>query len=527
VKTVRLAERHDEDGLELADLIRLEHFYKGGPEFHAAIDRYLPTRPAEKDFPTVYAYRKARAVYPNYVGTIIDWIVVRLFKKPAVIRKVAKDGDEADDREALPDDWRAFLDDVDGRGTSWTFFWMKAAIRSILDKRHYIGWTFPKSGEQATDLAKAKASGALNPQLRRFQRRDLNDIERDDAGNIAWAVFEFDVADRASPENERPKCAKEWLLVTPKYAARYRRPMNAQNDKNGNIPEDEDAVEIERIPLTSLPLIELKIPHGLCLGFKLDSVARAIFQAMSDHQWAIQMNAFPQPERFGKMKTKTPTGEAYCHVYEDGEKGKSGLNYAEPAGTSFAAQRENITMLKDEMYRIVHQLALAAKLNTGRAGQSAESKEMDYASTDDVLHAYGQVIRECMRKTLNAIARARGEDTEFEVSGLDEHIEVSDLLTYLQTLDAAGPILNRSPTLKRVAQDPAVEALSATASDRTKQAIRDELAENEEEPESREEEAENLRQGLTGQDNTDMASRESSSPAREMSRKMGVEKSRA
>jgi hypothetical protein len=480
--TRRLLECRPEGSIDKAVLQRLDDFYKGGPQFFSRLTAYLPQRPAESAI--VYQYRQKRAVYLNYSAATIDWLAANLFSKDAEISIVAEG---EDDKPEMPEDWTEFLDDVDGRGTSWSSFWRKMFIRALIDKKSYLGWAFPKADVPAANRAQQKDAGALRAVLKRFKRITLNDCGHDEQGNLKWAIFEFDVSDRASPESKREDCVKEWMVVTSESVTIYRRNANVDATKE---PDEKELATIvsQTTGLSGIPLVELKLPHGLAIGLKIDSVVCSLFNKWSDYAWAVQMTCFPQWEEFGQAHADK-LGEAYIRRYDSKDKG---LVVVETSGAALGKQAEDIEKLKDELYRTIQQMALAVKTDAATAGRSGESKAWDYESTNIVLRAYGEIVRECMRRTLNAIAKARGESFEFDVTGLDEFSGIADLAEYLNTVDAAAKTIAKSETLRRVIDARIALTLAGTESEKTKREIIKEI-ESAPAEETRENDAEEMR----------------------------------
>ena len=80
--------------------------------------------------------------------------------------------------------------------------------------------------------------------------------------------------------------------------------------------------------------------------------------------------------------------------------------------------------------------------------QSALSKQMDFSITEEVLRAYGDMVKETMKQVLWAIAAARQDGVSIDVSGLDEF----DIEDFGAELDDAKKLLDLgigSETLKK------------------------------------------------------------------------------
>jgi hypothetical protein len=86
-------------------------------------------------------------------------------------------------------------------------------------------------------------------------------------------------------------------------------------------------------------------------------------------------------------------------------------------------------------------------MSGGRA-QSALSKQLDFTITQEVLQAYGEAVKDVIRRVFKAVSEARQDGVTTSVSGLDE-LDISDFGTEMQQ---ATNLLNlgiQSPTLKK------------------------------------------------------------------------------
>ena len=84
----------------------------------------------------------------------------------------------------------------------------------------------------------------------------------------------------------------------------------------------------------------------------------------------------------------------------------------------------------------------------GASAQSGLSKQRDFAITQEVLRAYGDTVKETMKRVLAAVDAARKDELFIDVSGMDE-FDIGDFsaeLTDARELLALG--IN-SPTLKK------------------------------------------------------------------------------
>ncbi|SPF50613.1 conserved hypothetical protein [Candidatus Sulfopaludibacter sp. SbA4] len=112
------------------------------------------------------------------------------------------------------------------------------------------------------------------------------------------------------------------------------------------------------------------------------------------------------------------------------------------------SSRHNLVRLKDEIYRVCYLMNQAGTPSAGDLRLSGISKQRDFSVTQEVLRAYGDVVKDAMRKVLWAIAAARQDGISIEVSGLDEF----DIDDFGNELDDAKKLLDLgigSETLKK------------------------------------------------------------------------------
>ena len=105
-----------------------------------------------------------------------------------------------------------------------------------------------------------------------------------------------------------------------------------------------------------------------------------------------------------------------------------------------------MTRLKEEIYRVCYLLSQAAPADSRMV--SGFSKQMDYAITQEVLRAYGDSLKDVIRRTLRAVEEVREDSLSVHVSGLDEF----DIGDFSSAIDEAAQLLSlgiNSPTLQK------------------------------------------------------------------------------
>ena len=85
---------------------------------------------------------------------------------------------------------------------------------------------------------------------------------------------------------------------------------------------------------------------------------------------------------------------------------------------------------------------------SGNATQSGVSKQRDYAITQEVLRAYGDAIKDSMKRVLRAVDTAREDGLSIDVSGMDE-FDIGDFGTELADAQQLLSLGMNSPTLRK------------------------------------------------------------------------------
>ena len=122
------------------------------------------------------------------------------------------------------------------------------------------------------------------------------------------------------------------------------------------------------------------------------------------------------------------------------------FGWAEPDGKVYQIASDNLGRLKDEIYRVSFLMQQAG--DSGGSMQSGLSKQWDFAVTQEILSAYGDVVKDAMRNIMNGVAAARQDALTVDVTGLDS-FDITDFST--EATDAQS-LLNlgiESPTLKK------------------------------------------------------------------------------
>src|SRR6266853_4845493 len=90
----------------------------------------------------------------------------------------------------------------------------------------------------------------------------------------------------------------------------------------------------------------------------------------------------------------------------------------------------------------------AGTASGGDLRMSGLSKQRDFGVTQEVLRAYGDMVKDAMKQVLRAVAEARQDEVSIDVSGMDEF----DIGDFSNELDDARKLLAlgiQSETMKK------------------------------------------------------------------------------
>jgi len=103
--------------------------------------------------------------------------------------------------------------------------------------------------------------------------------------------------------------------------------------------------------------------------------------------------------------------------------------------------------LQEEIYRVCYLAQAGGSLNAG-GQQSGISRQLDFSITQEVLRAYGDAMKDLIRRVLKSIEAAREDGIEISVTGMDE-FDITDFGTELSDARALLGLGVESPTLKK------------------------------------------------------------------------------
>jgi hypothetical protein len=404
---------------------RYRDIYVGGEHFCANAHEYLVRRSREPE--DVYSERLNRVFYENYLGSIVDWYAATLLRRePALLL----DGSD----EAAKAFYGVFLEDCDLKNTNFPEFFRQQLIRALVYGQTYIAVDFPRAAGYATTRAEEDAMGRSRAYLVEYTPEDLINWAHDDRGNLEWAVVRTSCLRPGEAEGSW-RSEKRWI--------RYDRQRYLVYSETAAGAEQTDEGLHALAPLNRVPLFTLKVSEGLWLLNKAASLQLEHFNKSNALSWALTMGLFAMPVVYSDREWNQMVGESY--YLQLGPEDKFG--WTEPEGHVYQIASDNLSRLKDEIYRVCYLMSQAAASDV-TLRQSGISKLRDLNITHEVLRAYGDAVKETMKQVLRAIAAARQDGLGIDVAGLDE-FDISDFSADLEDARKLLELGIGSETLKR------------------------------------------------------------------------------
>ena len=194
-----------------------------------------------------------------------------------------------------------------------------------------------------------------------------------------------------------------------------------------------------------MPVFELRVSEGLWLTNKIALLQLEHFNKSNALGWALTMGLFAMPVIYSEREFNQITGESY--YIQLGPEDRFG--WTEPAGNVFQIAADNLGRLKDEIYRVSYLMQQAG--DGSGAMQSGLSKQWDFSVTQEILRAYGDIVKDSMRNVLSAIVAARQDELTIDVMGLDE-FDITDFSTEVADAKSLLALGIQSPTLTKQIQ---------------------------------------------------------------------------
>ncbi len=409
---------------------RYRDLYVGGEQFRQHASEYLVRRLREPL--DVYQERLARVFYENYVGSIVDWYAATLMREEPVIDLTQGHGRS---REFFSE----FVQNCDRRGTTLTQFFRQQLTEALVCGKSYMVVDFPRTGGDAMARSRAEEDqlGRSRAYLTGYTAEEVINWGYDDCGEMDWIVIRTSWLKQDGAKSHAWKKETRWIYYDREHYEIYERGKErvelVERGKHG-------FAGVGRVPV-----YELQVSEGLWLTNKAASLQLEHFNKSNALGWALTMGLFAMPVVYSAKPWAQIVGESYYIQLDPNDK----FGWAEPDGKVYQIAAENLNRLKDEIYRVSFLMQQAG--DSGGAMQSGLSKQWDFAVTQEILSAYGDVVKDSMRNVLNGVAAARQDEMSIDVTGLDS-FDITSFATEAGDAAALLALGIQSPTLKKQVQ---------------------------------------------------------------------------
>lgn len=403
--------------------------YAGGEQLRVNASDYLVRR--HKEPGEVYQERLSRVFYQNYIGSIVDWYAATLVRRePSILFE----GNDA----AAKDFYNLLSADCDLKGTRISEYFRQRLVQTLVCGSSYIVVDFPRMNGAALNRADEDASGRSRAYLADYGPDEVINWNYNQAGGLDWIVIRTSCLQQSKVTDAKWERETRWIYYDRENFQIYRK---TGDDKHIELLDEglHGLASLHRVPV-----IQMKVSEGLWLMNKAALLQLEHFNKSNALSWALTMGLFATPVVYSDKQWNQVVGESYYIQLGQGDR----FGWTEPEGKVYQIAADNLVLLKDEIYRVCYLMNQAGTPSAGDLRISGISKQRDFSVTQEVLRAYGDVVKDAMRQVLHAIAAARQDGISIEVAGLDEF----DIDDFGGELDDAKKLLDLgvgSETLKK------------------------------------------------------------------------------
>src|ERR1700719_2606457 len=422
---------HPEYVLRKAMWKKYRVLYSGGESLREHAFEYLVRRNKEPE--DVYQERLCRVFYENYIGSTIDWYAATLMRRePSLLFDGAS--------EAGKQFYNEVAEDCDPKGTTLAECFCEQLVNTLVFGKTYIAVDFPRSSQPAANRAEEDAAGMSRAFLVEYTPDEVINWSHDRDGNLAWIVIRTTCLRQEKITDSGWRRETRWLHYEQQNFRIY-----ASVD-GGDVKGEIRSIDHGQHGLAAqarVPVFQLKVSEGLWLMNKAALLQLEHFNKSNALSWALTMGLFAMPVVYSEREWSQMVGESYYIQLGPNDK----FGWTEPEGKVFQIAADNLKSLQEEIYRVCYLAQAGGSLDRG-ASQSGVSKQLDFSITKEVLGAYGDAVKDQVRRVLKAIEAARKDGLDISVTGMGE-FDIADFsieLADAQQLPALGV---DSPTLKK------------------------------------------------------------------------------
>jgi hypothetical protein len=403
--------------------------YAGGEQLRLNACEYLVRR--QKEPGQVYEERLRRVFYENYVGSIVDWFAATLMRREPMLQFEGSDA-------GAKGFYNLLSVDCDLKGTRLHEFFRQRFVQVMVCGSSFVVVDFPKAGGVAQTRAEEDASGRSRAYLTEYAADEVINWNYDETGGLDWVVIRTSCLQKSKVTDAKWEKETRWIYYDRENYQVFRK------TGEGQAIELTDTGRHGLAAQRRVPVFEMKVSEGLWLMNKAGLLQLEHFNKSNALSWALTMGLFASPVIYSDKEWNQVVGESY--FIQLGKDDRFG--WTEPEGKVYQIAADNLVRLKDEIYRVCYLMNQAEQAKGGFIAASGLSKQIDSAVTQEVLRAYGAMVKDAMKQVLWAIAEARQDEVAIDVSGIDEF----DIGDFGSDLDDAKKLLElgiASETLKK------------------------------------------------------------------------------
>lgn len=438
---------------------RCRALYSGGQKLLKDMEVMRDVFPPHlHELPHVYAERIKRAYYIPYAGEVIDMITSALFSEDL---KVSSEDNKAD---AWYDEWAKDVSPPGGSKQTLPQFLKEQITTALLCKRSWTLIDLPTiddlvrealkrqttlngiTGAPPGSLAEQEKLGLLNAYACPIDPEAVWDWQMDRDGRLLWVIIHYRFQERDSLMGTRDMVTERWMYYTETSWERY------EITYKKTAPPT-DGMEIPKIgegphSFGQVPVLRLELPDGLWAMGKIESIAVAHLNKRNALSWAQYKSLFPVMAHFaGPPDVTNPITDdpdralnqtvGQGHIFQLGDKDR--FEFVGPDTSAYAIALQDLNNLRDEMHRVVHQMAMSVDNSAAALQRSGESKQVDQSSTAIVLREFGKIAREHVIEVFEVVQMGRQDPTPvvWLAEGMDGYNDTSadQLVTQAQGME--------------------------------------------------------------------------------------------
>lgn len=379
----------------------------------------------------------SKQCYDNYFAQIINYYVGFLFKDNYNV--------ELENEEEIPDFYKDFLYSSDKKGTDFTEFLKKQVQQALLHSRGYVNVGIPEIPKGITK-GEYEEYGLGDVKVTGCKTADVLDWSYDENDQLEWVITHNKESVRVSPTSERDQYIETWTIYDKVSINQY----SVQYKENSFVPENTEIKKTYELVhnLGEVPIVPICLSDGMTIGKQLKPLQLRHLRSNTAYQWSIYRTTYSVPVL--KVENKESASSIFNKQSSAIVIGKDDdFDWSTPPSNSIKDLADCVKNAKEEMFSISSLTQLLNSRNSSYLGSSGLSKEIDKGQSDISLNTYKSIIKEVMEKTLNMIAKIRGEDYIFKVNVVPD-IKATELAELLNSVDIPEPA--KTELFKRLAQ---------------------------------------------------------------------------